>query len=339
MAVSSMETSENLRVFKISFVVTTYSLNRLGDMTALLDSIRAENRPDVETVIITEKSPELTDKLNKYIAEKGFANMRVFFNTGEQGLSPARNLGVAHAKGEIIAFIDDDALVVPGWIEATLKTYRGDNSVVGATGPVLPLWERESMAWFPREFYWVFSCTYWDMDKPAEVRNGYGTNISFRHEAFEAAGEFRSDLGAKGRGTSGWQEPGAEELDFTLRVKQLTGKRIMYNPDVKMRHRVYRYRFTTRFIARRAYWEGYGKSIMRRWYRDSKKNSAVLSVEYGLLGRILFHLLPRIFVRFFRHPVIAFKQLYITMLVLCCVAAGYLNSEIFYDAAGSAPSR
>lgn len=320
-----MEISEK---YKISFIVTTYSLNRLGDMTALLDSIRADNRPDVEAIIITEKSPELTDKLNKYIAEKGYTDMQVLFNTGEQGLSPARNQGVARAKGEIIAFIDDDALIVPRWTEATLKTYREDDSVIGVTGPVLPLWEEPSMDWFPREFYWVFSCTYWAMDKPAEVRNGYGTNISFRREAFNAAGEFRSNLGCKGRETGGWQEPGAEELDFTLRVKQLTGKRIMYNPDVKVRHRVYRYRFSTRFIARRAYWEGYGKSIMRRWYRDSKKNGSVLSVEYGLLSRILFRLLPGIFIRFFRDPVVALKQFYITMLVLCCVAAGFLNSEI-----------
>ena len=320
-----METSP---IFKISFIVTTYSLARLDDMKAMLDSVNAEHHDDVETVIITEKSPELTDKLQKYIVEKGYANMRVLFNTGEQGLSPARNLGVAHARGEIIAFVDDDALLVPGWVEATLKTYRDDSSVIGATGPVLPLWEQPSMDWFPREFYWVFSCTYLDANSPIEVRNGYGTNISFRREAFEKAGEFRSSLGCKGRGTGGWQEPGAEELDFTLRVKQLTGKHIMFDPAIKVQHRVYKYRFTTKFIARRAYWEGYGKSIMRRWYPDTKKSCGVLSVEYGLLGRILFHLLPRILVRLFRHPTVAIKQFYIAALVLCCVAAGFINSEI-----------
>jgi hypothetical protein len=67
---------------------------------------------------------------------------------------------------------------------------------------------------------------------------------------------------------------------------------------------------------------------MKRWHRDRKKSGNVLSVEYGLLNRILFRLLPGIFVRLFRHPVIALKQLYITKLVLCCVAGGYLNSEI-----------
>jgi glucosyl-dolichyl phosphate glucuronosyltransferase len=254
--------------------------------------------------------------------------MRVIFNSGEQGLSSARNLGVANAKGEIIAFVDDDALLVPGWTEATLKTYRDDDSVIGVTGPVIPLWEAQSMDWFPREFYWIFSCTYWDMEKPTEVRNGYGTNISFRREAFNFAGQFRFNLGCKGREKGGWHEPGAEELDFTLRVKKLTGKHILYNPNIKVRHRVYKYRFSTRFIARRAYWEGYGKAIMNRWYPDTEKNGAVLSVEYGLLNRILFRLLPAILIRLFRRPLIALKQLYITKLVLCCVAAGFLNSEI-----------
>lgn len=300
-------------------------MDRLSDVTGLLDSIQVQTCRDVETVIITEKVPELTDKLEGYISEKGYSGMKVVFNDGEAGLSAARNLGVAHARGNIIAFIDDDALLCPGWVEETLKTYD-DFSVVGVTGPILPLWEQESMSWFPREFYWIFSCTCRDMDKLTEVRNGYGTNISFRQEAFDNGG-FRTNLGCKGRGTGGWQEPGAEELDFSLRVRRHSQKRIVYNPSIKVRHRVYRYRFTTRFIARRAYWEGYAKSMVRRWYHD-KSGEEVLSVEYGLLRRIIFHLLPITFLRLLWRPATALRQLYVTFLVLAGVAAGYLNSEI-----------
>jgi hypothetical protein len=137
------------------------------------------------------------------------------------------------------------------------------------------------------------------------------------------SGEWR----CKGRGTGGWQEPGAEELDFSLRVRRHSQKRIVYNPSIKVRHRVYRYRFTTRFIARRAYWEGYAKSMVRRWYQG-KSGEEVLSVEYGLLRRIIFHLLPITFLRLLSRPATALRQLYVTFLVLASVAAGYLNSEI-----------
>lgn len=312
---------------EISLIVTTYSMDRLSDVTGLLDSIQAQTCPNIETIIITERSPELTDKLEEYITGKGHPGMQVFFNRGEQGLSPARNLGVSRANADIIAFVDDDALLFPDWADETVETYAGDGTVIGVTGPILPLWEQEPVSWFPREFYWVFSCTYRDMDKLTEVRNGYGTNISFRREAFTTGGGFRTSLGCKGRGQGGWQEPGAEELDFTLRVRHQTKKRIVYNPLVKVRHRVYRYRLGTRFIARRAYWEGYAKSMVRSWYRD-RRGDGVLSVEYVLLRRILFHLLPGIFRRFFQHPVTAVRQLYVTVLVLSCVAAGYFSSEI-----------
>ena len=122
-----------------------------------------------------------------------------------------------------------------------MKTYAQDSSVIGVTGPILPLWEQESMSWFPRELYWIFSCTYWDMAEKTEVRNGYGTNLSFRREAFNSGERFRTSLGVKGGGQRGWQEPGAEEVEFSLRVRRKTGKHIVYNPRVRVKHKVYRY--------------------------------------------------------------------------------------------------
>jgi len=310
---------------ELSIIVTTYSLNRFNDVTGLLDSIHAQMRRDIETIIITERLPELTDKLEQYIADKGYPGVAVTFNNGEWGVSIARNLGVSHARGEIIAFVDDDAVLFPDWVEETVRTYN-DSRVMGVTGPILPLWEDESMDWFPREFYWIFSCTHQDINKITEVRNGYCTNLSFRREAFETSGGFRPGLGIKGRGQEGWQEPGAEELDFAIRVKRLTRKSIVFNPLVKVKHHVYRYRFSMDFITKRAYWEGYAKAMVKHYYRD-QKDGDVLSVEYDLLRRILFHLLPGIFLRFFRRPVAALRQLSVTIVILSCVAAGYMKSD------------
>lgn len=318
--------TSNTNLPTVSIITTSYTLDRFNDITELLDSIQAQSYQNTETLIVTERSPELADSIRSYIAERGYHHMRVLYNEGEWGLSSARNLAIEQAKADIIAFVDDDALLFPHWAEETAKTYAEDSSIIGVTGPILPQWEQESMSWFPREFYWIFSCTYWDWTEKTEVRNGYGTNISFRREAFDLCGLFKVSLGVKGHGKGGWQGPGGEETEFSLRARQKTGKRIVYSPEVKVKHKVYGYRLSTKFIAKRAYWEGYAKAVFNKLYRFSDK--AVLSTEHELLYRILSQLLPRVLKLLLRQPLLALRQLWVTVMVLSWVAAGYLGYQL-----------
>jgi len=122
--------------------------------------------------VVAERSPQLADNISSYVKEKGYKGVRVLFNRGEWGSYSARNLGIEQASGDIIAFIDDDALLLPGWAQETARNYAEDESVIGLTGPILPLWQDESMSWFPLEFYWIFSCTYWEWSKKQEQPGG-----------------------------------------------------------------------------------------------------------------------------------------------------------------------
>jgi glycosyltransferase involved in cell wall biosynthesis len=307
----------------ISIITSSYTLDRLTDIMELLDSIAAQTYTNIETLVVTERSPQLTEKVRKYISTRGYEGMRVIVNEGERGASSARNLALDEARGEIIAFIDDDAVLFPDWARVTITAYAGDKSVIGLTGPILPRWESPA-DWFPRELYWIFSCTYWDPSARMRVRNGYGTNLSFRGAAFRTGARFRTSLGVKGRGKKGWQEPGGEELELSLRIQRATGKHIIYDPGVKVWHKVYRYRLGAAFMSKRAYWEGYAKAMLRRLYRPAA-GEVVLSTEYQLLRRILFRLLPSAFGRLFYRPRAGWHQLRVTILVLACVAGGYLG--------------
>jgi len=307
----------------VSIVTTVYTPERLKDITELLDSLNAQSYKDTETLIVAERSVELADSIKKYITDKGYANMRVLFNEGEWGSYPSRNLAIGEAKGDIIAFVDDDALPFPDWVEQTVKVYSEDSSVVGVTGPILPLWQDRSMKWFPRELYWIFSCTYREVVGRAEVRNGYCTNLSFRREAFESCGRFKTSLAGGGWGKSDWQQPAAQETEFCLRVKRGTGKRIVHDPKVRVRHKVYGYRLTSGFLARRAYWEGYAKAMLNRWYRAD--DGEVLATEYQLLRRILLGRLPQTLRRLFRQPSTGWRQLWAVAVVLAGVAGGYFS--------------
>ncbi len=308
---------------KISIITPCYTTERLKDVTELLDSIQAQSYKNIEVLIVAERSLELANSIRSYVEEKGYPDIQVLYNQDEWGSYSARNLGIEQAQGDIIAFIDDDALLLPEWAEETAKAYAEDSSIIGLTGPILPLWERDSMAWFPKEFYWIFSCTYWDWTEKTPVRNGYGTNISFRREAFDSCGLFKSSLEVKGQGKSDWQRPGAKETEFSLRVTRETGKRIIYHPNIRVRHKVYRYRLSTNFIAKRAYWEGYAKALLNKWYHPSNKK--VLSTEYSLLGRILFNFLPYSLGLLFKHPIIALRRLWVCLLTLSLVATGYVS--------------
>jgi len=312
----------------VSIIIPCYTTERLQDITELLDSVEAQTYHNIETIIIAERSPAMADGVNKYIQDRNYQRMQVLYEEGPLGVSGARNLAIDKAKGDIIALVDDDAILFPDWAEETVKTYDEDASVIGITGPILPLWQEESIDWFPREFYWIFSCTFEEMTEKTEVRNGFATNLSFKQEAFKLGGLFKTSLGVKGRGQRGWQEPGAEETEFSLRIKQKTGKRIIYNPKVKVRHKVYKYRTTLQFIANRAYWEGYAKALLKRIYTSAHKEPSVLLPEHMLLRRILFRLVPRALGNLFHKPSIALRQLWLTGMVLSCVAAGYLKYEL-----------
>lgn len=305
----------------LSVVVTSYTLDRLNDIIELLDSIKAQSYDHTETILVIERSVELFDRIKHYVGEKAIPNVNVVFNHGEPGLSAARNLGIKEARGDIIAFIDDDALPFPDWAEEMVRTYK-DDSVIGTTGPALPLWEDESMIWFPEELYWIIGCTAWYADSETKgitpVRNVWGMNMSFRREAFDLAGTFSSDIG----GIQGQRLHG-EEVDLSLRVKRGTGKCIVYNPKVKVQHKTYKRRLSSRFIARNSYWIGCTRPMLKRIYPKTETDTDLLSTEYQLLKRIFFRLLPNILKGFFTNPIVAWRKLRVTVISLFFVTIGY----------------
>jgi glycosyltransferase involved in cell wall biosynthesis len=313
---------------KVSIITSCYTSERLSDIQHLIDSMAVQTSKNFETLIVAERSLDLKNKIEIYVAEKHLFGVKVLFNEGPHGISAARNLAINQAEGDILAFVDDDAVLNDHWVEEILKTFQEDNTVVGVTGPISPLWEKASMAWFPPELYWIFSCTANDPPQKVEVRNGYGTNISFDRQSLINCGLFNPELGVKGRSKNGWQEPGAEETILSIRIKEITGKRIIFNPCVRVQHKVYSYRISIGFIIKRAFWEGYAKSLLKSKQNKSKATVNVLTIEYTLLRRILFYRIPHDFKQLFKHPKISIRRLGVVSLVLVCVAAGYAKHKI-----------
>ena len=314
----------------ISVIVTSYSRNRLADIKELLTSLNAQTYGRLEVIFVGEGSRALGQEVARYGRQRGMANLLVLFNDGPGGLAPARNLGVRHAHGEIIAFLDDDVIALPDWAEETAKSFLVDESAIGLTGPALPKWQGEPQPWFPPEFYWIISCTGWfDGQGVRPVRNAWGMNMAFKREAFQRCA-FDERLGGN-RGAADGSKSGllGEDTLFSLRIRQETGRPIIYNPRVKVLHKVYPYRFERRFVRRRAFWEGDTKAWLRTLHQQDVRLSAKdLATEYGLLRRIALGFFPRVLVGFARRPGRSWRQLCLAIDALAHVALGYASAVV-----------
>jgi glycosyltransferase involved in cell wall biosynthesis len=297
-------------------------MDRFTDICELLDSIKVQTYPNIEIIFVVERTQELVEKIKMYVNEKSIQNIKVIFNDGEQGQSPARNYGVKYANGDIVGFIDDDVVLFPNWAEEMVKTYT-DDSIIGVTGSALPLWEDESLSWFPKEFYWIISCTAWFAEEHIkEVRSAWGMNMSFRKEAFKYC-LFSKTFGhiAKEKSKSGLV---VDDAEFSINLRLKTGKKILFNPSVCVKHHVYSYRLSAEFIRTQSYWQGYSKAILKKAYPNDVDTRGLMREE-TLLGRILFRLYPQTLALFFSNPRQSLKILSLSNSVLFYVVLGYIS--------------
>lgn len=308
----------------VSIVLTSYDAERLAYILALLDDVRRQTYPNIETIFVVEKSPLLFDEINKYLETTNVPNVVVVFNPLQKGASFARNLGIEKARGDILAMIDDDVVLLPNWAEEMVKTYE-DDSVIGVTGAILPLWEDESMDWIPEEFDWIFSCARWLGKTKKQVRNVNGPNSSFRREAFDLAGPYNVGFGpSKASNVSEWSSLG-EEAELSLRVCMKTGKRIVYNPEMKVFHRVGRKKLSWNFIVQRSYQVGRTRRVVSRFFGMLAEEKNVLTTEQDLLKRIIARVFPQIAREAINRPAIAWRKLTITVVSTLFVFLGYCS--------------
>jgi len=177
-------------------------------------------------------------------------------NRFPMGASGARNTGAFSVGGEVIAFLDDDAVAHPTWLERLLEPFN-DTSVVGVGGGVDPGWEVCRPSWFPDEFFWLVGAT--PPEGPAgvhEVRNVWAENMAVRRERFVSVGGFRIDFGKVGSHSS------PEDTDLCIRMAEDGGRWLMV-PEARVTHHVPSVRSTFRFFIRRSFNEGEGKAALR----------------------------------------------------------------------------
>jgi GT2 family glycosyltransferase len=149
-------------------------------------------------------------------------------------------------------------------------------------------------------------------------------NMAFQREAF-AACRFSEAFVGGNQGTFDGSKVGllGDDTEFCVRLSRETGRCILYNPAVRVLHKVYEHRLTPRFIRRRAFWEGYTKATLVKLLCEEGTAPMKLAIEHALLRRILLRFFPRAIAEVVLHPAVGWRRLSLGIGVLFHVALGY----------------
>jgi GT2 family glycosyltransferase len=258
----------------LTVIICAYTTERWPDLVAAVESVRAQQVPADEILVVIDHCDELGIR-----ASRELAGVRVLPNAHTRGLSGARNTGVEAASGQVVAFLDDDARAEPGWTAGLLAEYR-DPAVLGVGGLVEPAWLAGRPGWFPEEFLWVVGCSYRGLpEERARVRNFIGANMSLRRDALDRTGGFREDLGRVGR-----HPAGCEETELCIRVARTReDARMLHEPAAKVRHSVPAERATWAYFRRRCYAEGVSKAAVTQYVGSD----AALSSERAYVSSVI----------------------------------------------------
>jgi cellulose synthase/poly-beta-1,6-N-acetylglucosamine synthase-like glycosyltransferase len=238
-----------------SVVVCAYTLDRWELLSGAVRAAALQTHGPCEVLLVVDHNDLLAERARDELVAAGIT---VVANRYARGLSGARNTGVEEACGDIVAFLDDDAVPGPGWLGALVAPFA-EPAVIATGGVARPAWSEGRPAWFPREFDWVVGCSYEGQPGGvADIRNPLGCNMAFRRAALTAVDGFRADVGR-----IGGRPLGCEETELCIRLRQATPTaRIVSVPDAVVDHFVTpdRHRFT--YFRRRCYAEGISKAVV-----------------------------------------------------------------------------
>ncbi|MEV4186537.1 glycosyltransferase family 2 protein, partial [Streptosporangium canum] len=213
----------------LSVVIVGGSPGSRARLPVIVEALRAQRPAPEEIVLVVEDGPELVAW-----AEATLDGVVVVHNQEVAGAAAARNLGLASARGDVVAFLDDDSSPCPGWTESLLAPYA-DDDVIGVRGRVAVRWSTGKPDWFPAELAWVLGvpCT-GSPAEPGQIDDLYGGALSFRREVLAEAGGFPED--ADGFPERPGRRPGVVAGPAGGAATELRSRLRKLRPDAKLLH-------------------------------------------------------------------------------------------------------
>lgn len=239
----------------ISVVVATYK--RPDFARKCIESLLADTCPDFEVIVVGQGGDEETSRM----VDRHFGgDMKVrYVHAPVAGLSGARNLGYRQARGEIIVFIDDDAIALPGFLGAYADIFADEECSLGrpgmAGGRLMPEWGEPCPEWYPEEKKFMLGL--FDAgNEPSEFPGGSlppGANFAVLKKVLDELGGFDERVGFSA-GRKNAMIAGEDTL-LALKVKA-AGYKIWYQPRATVHHFIAGYKLRKKYYLRRHFWDG-----------------------------------------------------------------------------------
>lgn len=191
------------------------------------------------------------------------------FHEPNQGLSYARNCGIRASRGDIIIYVDDDALVNKEYLRTYTDFFVRNEKTVAAGGPIVPQYETAEPDWMSHYTRMLLTGALDFGPKEREFPKGSfpgGGNVAYRRTVFDHVGLFNVELGRKGNSLIG-----AEEKDLFDKMEAL-GMKFYYLPNAILYHIIPERKLTKDYLKRLSLGIGQSeryrtKSISEKKYR------------------------------------------------------------------------
>jgi len=260
----------------VSIAICTF--NRARELGSCLESLVPQAGRRLPIVVVDNNSTDATVEVVEELRPR-LPGLRYIFEP-EQGLSHARNRALIEVGTEWVAFLDDDARVLPGYVDELLLLVAASES--DCIGGVFEPWYRDGRAaWFQDR--------YATNEPRGEVDEAIwmapGGNLLIKREVAIAAGGFPVRLGMAG-GRIGY----GEETRLQVELRRI-GFRVAFYPDLRIEHLVPRHKQSVRWLLRSTYqhgvssWQAFGRPRSLR-FAVSEMAAGVWRAVGVLLGSI-----------------------------------------------------
>lgn len=242
---------------KLSVILPTF--NRADSLKRALAALMRQSAAPAtyEVIVVDNNSTDGTAGVAALFDDRRVQLVR----EPRQGLSFARNTGLAAALAPIVAFTDDDVEVAPDWVATIVTTLERHPRVDGTGGRVLPAWQSGRPRWITRA-HWAplalqdhgDSRRVFDRLTPIGL---IGANVAFRREVFDRIGTFSPSVQRVKDGIGS-----TEDHELLARLYD-AGGRMLYQPKMLVMARVPGDRCDRRY--HRRWHEGHGRfhALMR----------------------------------------------------------------------------
>jgi glycosyltransferase involved in cell wall biosynthesis len=267
---------------EISAVICTH--NRAQYLAKALQSLFDQTLPRsrYEIIVVDNCSNDSTREIiEQFSAKEG---IKYIYESG-LGLSFARNTGWRNARGSYVAYLDDDALASPFWLEKMLEVFETVIPRPGCVGGrVAPLWEAARPEWLSDEIITSLTVIDWS-DEPHVLRDIdrewlVGANIAFPLKVLEGAGGFVTGLDR-----SGDKLLSGGDVFLQKQIVQ-RGLSCFYHPEIVVSHLVPSSRLRKPWFIQRYYWQGISDAAMQI-VRDKPTRAERLRLAASRAARLL----------------------------------------------------